>query len=165
MNRGSLLLLMLLSSPAWADWDLALGAGGGDSAERYQLGVEWNQSSPWIRLGDGQLGYGIWFDSSYWQLDDDDLVSLSVAPVFNYSFATSGMRPFAFVGVGPAWIKETRLSDRELSTQFQVYSRAGLGVALAQHSLALEGGHFSNAGIKQPNKGLSTWSVNYRYNF
>ncbi|GAA3533964.1 acyloxyacyl hydrolase [Zobellella aerophila] len=165
MNKGSLLLLALIASPVWADWGLALGAGSGDGAERYQLGVEWNQSTPWISLGQGQLGYGLWFDSSYWQLDDDDLVALSMAPVLSYSHAKRGLRPFAFVGVGPAWISQTRLGNRELSTQFQFSSRAGLGVALDKHSLALEGGHLSNAGIEEPNEGLSSWSVNYRYNF
>ncbi|WP_116472622.1 acyloxyacyl hydrolase [Zobellella maritima] len=165
MNKGSLLLFVLFASPAWADWGLALGGGGGDGTERYQLGVEWNQGTPWIHLRQGQLGYGLWFDSSYWQLDDDDLATFTVAPVLKYSHARQGLRPFAFVGVGPAWISQTRLGNRELSTQFQFSSRAGLGVALNGHSLALEGGHLSNSGIKEPNDGLSSWGVNYRYNF
>lgn len=165
MNGKSLLWVVLIALPATADWNLAVGAGSGDGAERYQLGAEWNRSTPWFRFDQGQLGYGLWFDSSYWQLDDDEMVSLSMAPTLYYGVYGQGLRPFAFAGIGPAWISQTRFGDRMLSTRFQFASRAGLGLALGNHSLALEGAHLSNAGIEEPNDGLTSWSMNYRYHF
>lgn len=164
MNKRILLLLALLSVPAHAEVGAVIGAGSGDGADRYTLGVEWMEN--WRSLGAGQLAYGVGFDSSYWELDDDDLVQLSLVPTLRYlSGDNQGFRPFVFLGVGPAWISDTRLGRRQLSSQFQFSSRAGVGMALDQHSLALEGWHLSNGGIKQPNDGLSSWGVSYRYNF
>ncbi|WP_375055486.1 acyloxyacyl hydrolase [Zobellella sp. DQSA1] len=164
MNKWSLWLFVLLSAPVYAEIELQVGAGGGDGADRYSLGIGWTET--WRDLGTGQLGYGIGFDSSYWELEDDDLVQLSLVPTLSYRARKhDGFRPFVFVGVGPAWISQTWLGPRELSSQFQFSSRAGVGVALEQHSLALEGWHLSNGGLKQPNDGLSSWGVHYRYNF
>ncbi|PSJ40325.1 hypothetical protein C7H85_18920 [Zobellella endophytica] len=165
MNKTLLLLFALAAAPAQADWSLVVGAGGGDGADRLSLGAEWQQPAPWFESDSGQFDYGLWFDSSYWELGDDELVQLSLVPTLYYATHADGLRPFAFVGVGPAWISQTRLEQRRFSTQFQFSSRVGVGVALARHSLALEGGHLSNAGIARPNDGLTSWGVSYRYNF
>ncbi len=167
MNKPSLFALMLLSVPVCAESSLVLGAGGGYGARSYHAGLDWRQS--WRELGAGQLWYGIGLDGSYWESGDDDLVQLSLVPMLHYRFEhhsfeqERGWTPFLLAGVGPAWISETRLGPNDLSSQFQFSSRAGVGVAAAHHSLALEAWHLSNGGIKEPNDGVSTWNLVYRY--
>ncbi|WP_458734603.1 acyloxyacyl hydrolase [Zobellella taiwanensis] len=160
MKGREWMLVLLLALPAWADWSLVIGGGGGDGAKHYLLGAEW-QGAAW----GGGAAPRLWFDSSYWQLADDQLVQLSLVPGIAYRAGGEGWQPFVFAGVGPAWSSQAHLEQRRFSTRFQFSSRAGIGLALDQHRLAIEGWHLSNGGIKQPNDGLSAWGVSYRYDF
>ncbi|WP_298723665.1 acyloxyacyl hydrolase [uncultured Oceanisphaera sp.] len=169
MNKPSLFALLMLSMPVCAESNLMLGGGGGDGADSYHAGLEWRQA--WRSLGGGHLWYGVGINGSYWESDDDDLLQLSLMPMLHYRFEhhsvehQGGWTPFLLAGVGPAWISQTRLGSRDLSSRFQFSSRVGVGVAVAHHSLALEGWHLSNGGIKEPNDGISSWNIIYRYDF
>lgn len=164
MKKRSLFALLMLSMPVFAESNLMLGGGGGYGAHSYHLGLDWRQA--WRELGAGQLWYGMGVNGSYWESGNDDLLQLSLVPMLHYRFEHSGgWTPFLLAGVGPAWISETRLGSNNLSSQFQFSSRAGIGVAVARHSLAVEGWHLSNGGIKEPNDGISTWNLIYRYDF
>ncbi|MFP2768369.1 acyloxyacyl hydrolase [Oceanisphaera sp. KMM 10153] len=164
MNKQSLLALLMLSVPVCAESNLMLGGGGGYGARSYHLGLDWRQT--WRELGPGYLWYGIGVNGSHWESGDDDLLQFSLVPMLHYRFGhNGGWAPFLLAGVGPAWISDTRLGPNDLSSQFQFSSRAGIGVAVAHHSLAFEGWHLSNGGIKEPNDGISTWNLVYRYDF
>ncbi|WP_417605221.1 acyloxyacyl hydrolase [Oceanimonas baumannii] len=138
-----------------------ISAGWGDGAERYGLGIQWQKE--WRTIRSGKLDITLNLDGSYWTSDDDELTQISLVPGLVYMWDSPGLSPLLYAGVGPAWINQTRLGERELSTQLQFNSRAGLGVMLGRHSLALEAWHLSNAGLKQPNDGLTSWGISYRY--
>lgn len=40
MKGREWMLVLLLALPAWADWSLVIGGGGGDGAKHYLLGAE-----------------------------------------------------------------------------------------------------------------------------
>ena len=162
-GRGCVWLMVMLAFPLRADPSLALSGGEGDNAERYGLGVGWQQD--WRSLAGGRLDIGVDLDGSRWRLDGDHLTQLSVVPSLVYEGGQRGLRPLAYAGVGPAWINQSRLGSRELSSRLQFNSRAGLGLMMGRHSLALEAWHLSNGGLKKPNDGLTSWGVSYRYRF
>ncbi|MDP5291691.1 acyloxyacyl hydrolase [Oceanimonas sp. CHS3-5] len=153
----------MLSFPLHADPSLVLSGGKGDSAERYGLGVGWQYD--WRSFAGGRLDVGLDVDGSRWQLGSDNLTQLSVVPSLVYEGSQRGLKPLAYAGVGPAWINRSRLGSRELSSRLQFNSRAGLGVAMGRHSLALEAWHLSNGGLKKPNDGLTSYGLSYRYRF
>lgn len=160
MNKWSLLCWMLLSSPALADWEWVLGprASMASTDSFFSLSD--------MTAGKG-AGYGIGFDSSYWVLDDDELARLSLVLALHYvAGSEQGLRPFVFVEIVPAW---GSLSPAEgwhhVSNPLSFSGRAGVGVLLEQHRVALESIHFPNLGIVPSNGSMSALGVSYRYNF
>lgn len=148
--------------PAHAETRLLLGGGSGYGAENVQVGTQWTLD--WHRMGEGALAYGLAAEVAVWTSNSDPLVQLSVVPLLQYDFMTSAdWQPFAFTGVGPAWISATQLGTRDLASEFQFSSRAGVGFTKGRHSWALEARHLSNGGIKQPNQGISYWNLTYGY--
>lgn len=148
--------------PAHAETQLLLGLGSGYGADNVQVGTQWTQD--WHRMGEGELAYGLAAEAAVWTSNSDPLVQLSVVPLLQYDFMTSAdWQPFAFAGVGPAWISATQLGTRDLASEFQFSSRAGVGFTQDRHSWALEARHLSNGGIKQPNQGISYWNLTYGY--
>lgn len=158
-------LMLILTWPAalHAAPALVVSSGHGDDAERYTLGAQWQREWPW--LFSGQMDFSLNLDGSYWMLNQDDMTQVSLVPGVVYEGRNEGIRPLAYAGIGPAWINQSRLDSRELSTRLQFNSRAGLGLAMGRHSLALEAWHLSNGGLKKPNDGLTSWGISYRYRF
>lgn len=156
--------LMMLPVAATANtFALSTSTGTGDGAERYTLGGQWLK--PWRETNTGALLWSLDLDGSYWIGHHDSLVQLSLVPGLVYQGNNAGLKPIAYAGIGPAWISQTRLDSRELSTQFQFNSRIGVGMMTGRHSLALEAWHLSNAGLKRPNDGLTSYGLSYRYRF
>ncbi|WP_417614698.1 acyloxyacyl hydrolase [Oceanisphaera sp.] len=164
MYRFIFLVASLLAVPAYAERALVLGTGAGYGAQSYHAGLNWLH--PWRQPGAGRLAYGLGGEVAYWEYGADDLIQVSLIPMIHYSVnPQANIQPFVFAGIGPAWISDTRLGPKDLSSEFQFSSRAGLGLAKGRHSLAVEARHLSNGGIKQPNDGISSWSLSYGYCF
>ena len=156
--------LLLLSSAAQAENRLLLGVGSGYGAHSVQLGGQWLQD--WRPLLSGQLSYGVAAEVAAWRSAEDDLIQLSLVPLVQYNFLPHAQwQPIIFAGVGLAWISDTQLGNRDLSSEFQFSSRAGVGLMKGRHSVAFAGRHLSNGGIKQPNQGISYWNLSYGYRF
>lgn len=160
-----MLLIALLSAPSvFAERALIVGGGAGYGAQGYHIGLK--GLHPWRQLGAGQLAYGVGGEVAHWQYGSDDLIQMSLFPMAQYSVhSDTGFQPFVFAGLGPAWISDTRLGPRDLSSEFQFSSRVGIGLAKGRHYLAAEARHLSNGGVKQPNEGISSWNLSYGYRF
>ncbi|WP_445400114.1 hypothetical protein [Zobellella sp. An-6] len=161
MKKWSPLFLVLLSTQALADWEWVLGPGTSMAPIASPMSLAGSTA------GQGR-GYGIGFDSSYWALDDDELARLSLVPALRYvAGGEQGLRPFVFVEIVPAWDGPGQADQgwRHVSDQLQFSGRAGVGVLLEQHRLALESIRLPSVGLTPSNGTMSSLGVSYRYNF
>jgi len=159
---------------------LSLGQGGyaaaadvsfdvGQSSESsmvYRLGTQFDWATNWFQSSTGHLT-GYW-DGAYTYWDGDESSSnhsLSVAPVFVYEFAGETVKPYIEAGIGVALFENTELEGRELGSSFQFENRLGVGLRFAGQELGLRAMHYSNAGIKQPNEGIESYTLHYRLSF
>src|SRR5690606_27828781 len=63
-------------------------------------------------------------------------------------------------GIGLTLFNHTQLGDHRLSTALQFGDHLGMGYQLTDHwRVALRVSHFSNAGIKRPNRGLNAYQL------
>jgi lipid A 3-O-deacylase len=91
--------------------------------------------------------------------------SLSFSPVFVYEFAGERFKPYIEAGIGIAAFSSTELEDNDLGSSFQFEDRIGFGVRFAGQEVGLRALHYSNAGLKQPNDGVESYSLHYRMSF
>lgn len=146
-----------------ADVSLSVGQTG-DSTMVYRLGLQSNWDASWWQTSVGRLT-GYW-DAGYTYWDGDETASnhsLSFAPVFVYEFAGESVKPYIEAGIGVAAFAHTELESNELGSSFQFEDRIGFGLRFAGgHEIGVRAIHYSNAGIKQPNDGVESYSLHYR---
>jgi len=161
------LLLALALPPAWAD-GLSLDLGSNGEGSPYaRLGVQRPFESSWLQSRHGRLT-GYWEAAfSYWNAQESrDNYTLSLAPVFVYEFHGSGIRPFVEAGIGVSAFRHTQLDDHRLGTALQFEDRLGVGLRLGNgQSLGLRAMHYSNAGARQPNDGMESYSLFYQWQY
>lgn len=154
----------ILSSQA-ADVSLDIGRSS-ESTMVYRLGAQFDWAANWLQSATGRLT-GYW-DGAYTYWDGDVGASdhsLSFAPVFVYEFAGETVRPYVEAGIGVALFENTELEDHNLGSSFQFEDRIGVGLRFADQELGLRAMHYSNAGLKEPNDGVETYSLHYRLSF
>ncbi|WP_188982897.1 acyloxyacyl hydrolase [Pseudomonas matsuisoli] len=149
-----------------ADFSVSVGRTG-QSSTTARLGLQFDFNRSWWQTDTGRLT-GYW-DAGYtfWKGDDrSDNHSLSLAPVFVYEFNGDSVKPYIEAGIGIAGFSRTHVEDRDLGSAFQFEDRIGAGLRFAGgHSLGIRAIHYSNAGIKGPNDGVETYSLNYSMAF
>lgn len=139
---------------------LSLGYGNGKKdIDIYRFGVKKDYSSRWFENSIGFLsGY---FELSYnrWAYKSDEINGLAFSPVFVYYFGkdTDFVRPYISGGIGVTVIDEYHIRNKNLSTNFQIEDRIGLGSRIGMFDVNFSYFHFSNAGIKSPNDGIDAW--------
>ncbi len=104
---------------------------------------------------------------SYWSGDDDDVFVASFSPVLVHEFK-HGMRafkPYVELGLGAALLSDTRIDRRNLSSNFLFESRLGVGMRSDRLDVNLCFMHYSNAGLSEPNDGLSMLMLSLGYAF
>ncbi|MDQ2694715.1 MAG: acyloxyacyl hydrolase [Pseudomonadota bacterium] len=70
------------------------------------------------------------------------------------------------LGVGVAWLSQTRFGQEDLTSEIQFISYAGLNYRLGSRwSADFRFEHLSNAGIEEPNPGLNTILLGINYHF
>ena len=145
-----------------AEVSAALGATSqGDLT--YRIGLTSNWSSKWFETGTGHLG-GYWDAAyTYWEGGDaSGAHSLSFSPVFVYEFSGFTYTPYIEAGIGLAAFSKTEVGDQRLGSSFNFEDRIGLGLKLpGEQKVGLRALHYSNAGIKQPNDGIESYSLFY----
>jgi lipid A 3-O-deacylase len=119
------------------------------------LRVAWRKSwsSRWFVSATGELTGFHAFSINHWQGDDDSLAVIAYSPVFVYDFNKA---PVSYVklGVGAAWLSDTTIQTRNLSSYFQFEDQLGMGWRWGVHDLSLVYMHYSNAGFVHPNDGI-----------
>ena len=148
-----------------ADVTFAVGQTG-DSTTVYRIGTQVDFGSRWLQSGTGHLG-GYW-DTGYTYWEGDETASnhsLSFSPVFVYEFTGEMFRPYVEMGIGIAAFSSTEVEGNDLGSSFQFEDRLGFGVRFADQELGVRVIHYSNAGLKQPNGGVETYTLHYRFRF
>ncbi|SFJ21914.1 lipid A 3-O-deacylase [Pseudomonas guineae] len=147
--------------------DLSVAVGQtGDSTMTYRLGTQFDFQQSWFASDVGRLT-GYW-DAAYTYWDGDQTASnhsLSLSPVLVYEFAGERFKPYLEAGIGIAAFSSTELEDNDLGSSFQFEDRIGFGVRFADQEVGVRALHYSNAGLKQPNDGVESYSVHYRLSF
>ena len=149
-----------------ADISFSVGQTG-DSTWVYRLGLQSNWDASWWQTGVGRLT-GYWDGAySYWQGDKTaSNHSLSFAPVFVYEFSGFTYTPFIEAGIGLAAVSKTEVGDQRLGSAVNFEDRIGFGLKLpAEQKIGIRAMHYSNAGIKQPNDGIESYSLFYSKGF
>ncbi|UMZ14112.1 acyloxyacyl hydrolase [Pseudomonas sp. MPFS] len=143
----------------------AIGATSqGGLTARVGMGFGWDKS--WFESNTGRLT-GYWDAGyTYWEAGDASggAHSLSFAPVFVYEFGSGNVKPFVEAGIGVAVFSGTSAGDQEFGSAFNFEDRIGAGLKIGEtQKVGIRAIHYSNAGIKQPNDGIESYSLFYSH--
>ncbi|MDN6858716.1 acyloxyacyl hydrolase [Pseudomonas sp. CAN2814] len=141
----------------------AVGATSqGDMTYRLGLGFDWDKS--WWESSTGRLT-GYWDAGyTYWSAGDraGGRHSLSFSPVFVYEFSGDSVKPFIEAGIGVAAFTGSEVGDKDLGGAVNFEDRIGAGVKFGGgQAVGIRAMHYSNAGIKEPNDGIESYSLYY----
>ena len=102
---------------------------------------------PWVK-----------FQSAGW-------VNFPSAPTV-YEFSGFKYTPFVEAGIGVAFFSKTDVGEQQLGSSFNFEDRIGAGLKLPhEQKVGIRAIHYSNAGIKQPNDGIESYSLFYNKAF
>ncbi|KTC33750.1 aldehyde dehydrogenase [Pseudomonas sp. ABAC61] len=143
----------------------AIGATSqGGLTARVGMGFGWDKS--WFESNTGRLT-GYWDAGyNYWEAGDASggTHSLSFAPVFVYEFGSGNVKPFVEAGIGVAVFSGTSAGDQEFGSAFNFEDRIGAGLKIGEtQKVGIRAIHYSNAGIKEPNDGIESYSLFYSH--
>lgn len=137
----------------------------GDMTYRAGLSFDWDKQ--WFETSVGHLT-GYWDAGyTYWEGGDaSGAHSLSFSPVFTYEFSGFTYTPYIEAGIGIAAFSKTRVGDQRMGSSFNFEDRIGLGLKLpSEQKVGIRAIHYSNAGIRQPNDGIESYSLFYSKGF
>jgi lipid A 3-O-deacylase len=151
------------ASASAADLTAAIGMTG-QGQMTWRAGISQNWNKQWWQSNRGYLS-GYWEAGyTYWEGGDQGsgAHSLSFSPVFVYQFNGERFRPFIEAGIGVSLFSSSKVADRNMGSAFQFEDRLGAGFTLHDGSrLGIRAIHYSNAGIKNPNDGIESYSLFY----
>lgn len=137
--------------------DVFVGVGQSRGGfETYRLGLRNVFGGALFRSDVGYLsGYG---EAAflYWRNDSEVVYGGVLAPVLAYYFGgeSASVRPYVGGGIGVAYISNTRMGTRDLSTRLLFEDRMGIGITSSRLDVSLDYLHYSNASVKPPNDGI-----------
>lgn len=138
----------------------AIGATSqGQLTERIGIESEWNESV-WGENFSGYWDLGL----TNWEKGDkaSQRQSISFAPVFVYTFKGESVSPYVEAGIGLGVFNGTTVGDRNIGSSVHFEDRIGFGLKFKNDSkVGIRAIHYSNAGIKQPNAGIESFSLFY----
>jgi lipid A 3-O-deacylase len=147
-----------------------------NDSKRYSLGLQNKWERTWLNDGAWYIG-GYWdaelayMESDHENSENDNLFDLGLTPVFRMqrdATISSGVSPYAEIGLGTHLISETRLGKQQYSTAFQFGSLVGFGLGFGdrgQYEISYRYQHLSNADIKTPNQGMNLHLLRLGYSF
>ena len=174
MKHSAIALLfagLAASVPAMALDGYIAEVGSGDEVQSLRVGM--------IRQWDRQwLNRGHWHLTGYWEAtlaylnsdrpDGKSAADIGLSPVWRFRpNASGGAQPYWDVALGLHLLTTTRLdSKHDLGSALQLAPLVGLGVTFgekSQYDLGYRFQHLTNAGIKDPDDGLSLHQVRLTY--
>lgn len=170
MQRFAAAFLVLFGSACTLEAAAAgiTGAVGATSqgGMTYRLGAEFAWDTSWFKSSTGRLT-GYWDAGyTYWAAGDkgSSASSVSFSPVFVYEFSGDRVKPYIEAGIGVAGFSSTHAGEQDLGSSFNFEDRIGVGLKFGEgQKLGLRAIHYSNAGIKEPNDGIESFSVFYSH--
>ncbi|MBF8745260.1 acyloxyacyl hydrolase [Pseudomonas putida] len=133
----------------------------------YRLGMSFDWDNKWLQSDTGYVT-GYWDAGyTYWEGGEaSGAHSLSFSPVFTYEFSGFTYTPYIEAGIGLAAFSKTDVGDQRLGSAVNFEDRIGFGLKLpGDQKIGLRAMHYSNAGIKQPNDGIESYSLFYSRGF
>lgn len=101
--------------------------------------------------------------------ENESNVLVAVSPVITKEIATFLGKPLKVeLGVGLAYVRDTRYDRKDLGSHYQFEDRVGLVYNLnstGNQAIALRYFHYSNGGLKTPNPGLDFLNLSYFHYF
>jgi len=95
---------------------------------------------------------------STWTHGTEDIHIFSLSPVFTILLGKiASVTPYIEVAVGLAYISDTTLGRRDLTTHYQFEDRLGLGLRFRDWNVSARYMHYSNADIEKPNAGMDLY--------
>lgn len=92
--------------------------------------------------------------------------SISFAPVFVYTFKGENVSPYVEAGIGVGVFNGTTVGDRNIGSSVHFEDRIGVGLKFKNDSkVGIRAIHYSNAGLKEPNAGIESFSLFYTQPF
>ena len=93
---------------------------------------------------------------SYWERGNNNISGVAFSPVFVYYFGSksNSIHPYIDAGIGGAIISDTKIGNRDLSSNLHFEDRIGFGLRGRNYDVNFRYLHYSNAGLKQPNEGI-----------
>ena len=165
LAAGSILAVVPAASAATVSGAVGV-TGQGEMTWRASLVHDWDKQ--WWQ---GERGYltGYWDTAyTYWEggTEASGAHSLSFSPVLVYQFHGQRLRPFVEFGIGVSLFSSTDVGERDMGSAFHFEDRLGAGVVLPSGSrVGVRAFHYSNAGIKNPNDGIESYSLFYTRSF
>ncbi|MGB8337715.1 MAG: acyloxyacyl hydrolase [Burkholderiales bacterium] len=164
---------MLVCASARADIPiLELGRGAGVNLGRvaFQIdsGKRWFTDSEWHVAGYWEPAIGFWQGKSV--KGDPKIYEVAFTPVLRLEKKSySGWSPYAESGVGVHLITGHHVTDdRDLGSNYHFGSYMGAGLRFGKQNefdIGYRLQHLSNAGLKQPNRGINFNILHFRYSY
>ncbi len=172
------LALAAWSLPACAV-EVAVFGGNGNAVDVFGINIRTDPWKTWnfaggasaVVLGEGEIASWHGKEAQAPNTNTNrDIVAIGFKPVIRYFVSdSSSFRPYLEAGLGVHLISKTTINqNRNLPTTFQFGETLGVGgqfCAQLSCSLGLRLQHVSNAGIKQPNNGITFTEVSFGYRF
>ncbi|MDF5827290.1 lipid A 3-O-deacylase [Pseudomonas aeruginosa] len=153
-----------VASAQAADVSAAVGATG-QSGMTYRLGLSWDWDKSRWQTSTGRLT-GYWDAGyTYWEGGDEGAGkhSLSFAPVFVYEFAGDSIKLSHRGRYRRGGVLRHPCRRPEPGSSLNFEDRIGAGLKFANgQSVGVRAIHYSNAGLKQPNDGIESYSLFYK---
>ena len=176
MKKNSLfpllfVLLLLCNAESYALNRISVGVGKSkDSINICHLGLQREFNSKWLKWKTGYFSGYHEVSLNYWEYRNESIKVVAYSPVFIYVFSwlSRNIFPYFEVGIGVSCISDKTIKGRDLSSYFQFEDRVGIGAKIKKEKIGDLGFrymHYSNAGIKQPNQGISIFMFSYTYSF
>jgi hypothetical protein len=143
---------------------ISITGGYGSHVAVYGVAAHWDSLCPSAWLKDHGLDTRLNAELAYWHSRRDrgghaGLVDASLTPLLRWSGKRDGSsRAFVEGGVGIQVLSHTRIDDRQLGLAVQFGEQLGAGFAFGprdRYEAGVYVRHVSNAGIKEPNYGLT----------
>ncbi|SFR76138.1 Lipid A 3-O-deacylase (PagL) [Marinobacter daqiaonensis] len=100
--------------------------------------------------------------------DEDTVFGVAISPILQWPIGPAQDSLFVEAGIGGALVSSTEVGSRDLSTHFQFEDQIGLSWRYDKRNdayLDLKLFHYSNAGIKEPNDGLTMITLGWSRSF
>jgi lipid A 3-O-deacylase len=98
----------------------------------------------------------------------NNIYAVAYSPVFTLllnSFSQNSYQPYFDAGIGVAFLDETTIDNRDLSSSFQFEDRISIGVKNQTWDLYLRYLHYSNGSITGQNDGLDIIAAGVQFKF